>query len=87
VAARAYPSPDLGLVGRGCCTREGCLVAPSLRWESRRPQREVKDAKEVHGLHGIQCKWHAHAVGDKGLIFARGFREAHVLLSWHVFSF
>jgi hypothetical protein len=62
-------------------------VAPSLRVVSRRPQLEVKDAKEVHVFHGVQCKWHAHAIGGKGLIFARRFREAHVLLSWHVFSF
>jgi hypothetical protein len=43
-------------------------VAPSLRVVSRRPQQEVKDVKEVHVFHGVQCKWHAHAIGGKGLI-------------------
>jgi hypothetical protein len=29
---------------------------------------------------------HMQGASDEPLIFARGFREAHVLLSWHVVS-
>jgi hypothetical protein len=46
-------------------------VALSLRRWRRKTQLEVKDAKEVHVVSCPPVQWHAHVVGDKGLIFGR----------------